>query len=71
MFLLFLLHLLICRLLSKRIYSQLDTSIIRTVAKSQAKIYYRYLTEINSRYYGLSLVRTLTRGPYIVRCKGS
>ena len=37
--------------------------IIRTVAKSLAKINYRRLTETNSRYYGLSLVRTLTRGP--------
>ena len=48
-----------------------DTPIIRTAAKSQAKIKYRRLTEINSRYYGLSLMRTLTRGPYSVRYKGS
>ena len=27
------------------------------------KISYRCVTEINSRYYGLSLKRTLTRGP--------
>ena len=33
--------------------------------------YYRRLTEINSRYYGLSLMRTLPRGPYSVRYKGS
>ena len=54
------------------VYSQLlpcghlaitDTPIIRTVAKSLAKTNYRRLTETNSRYYGLSLVRTLTRGP--------
>ena len=31
---------------------------------------YRRLTKINSRYYGLSLMRTLTRGPYSVRYKG-
>ena len=48
-----------------------DIPIKRTVAKSQAKTNYRRLTEINSRYYGLSLMRTLTRGPCSVRCKGS
>ena len=48
-----------------------DTAIIRTAAKSRAKINYICLTEIISRYYGLSLVRTLTRGPYGVRNKGS
>ena len=48
-----------------------DTPIKRTAAKSQAKINYRRLTEINSPYYGLSLIRTLTRGPYSVRNKGS
>ena len=35
------------------------------------KTSYRCLTEINSRYYGLSLMRTLTQGPYSVRFKGS
>ena len=59
------------------IYSQLspcghlaitDTSIIRTIAKSPAKIDYRHLTEINSCYYGLSLLRTLTHGPEGVDC---
>ena len=40
-----------------------DTPIIRTAAKSPAKINYRRLNEINFRYYGLSLLRTLTRGP--------
>ena len=44
-----------------------DTPIIRTAAKSPTKINYRCLTEINSRYYGLSLLRTLTRGPEGVR----
>ena len=48
-----------------------DTPIIRTAAKSPAKINNRRLTEINSRYYGLSLMRTLTRGPHSVRNKGS
>ena len=37
-----------------------DTPIKRTAAKSQEKPNYRRLTEINSRYYGLSLMRTLT-----------
>ena len=48
-----------------------DTPIIPTATKSPAKINYRRLTEINSRYYGLSLVRTLTCGPEGVRNKGS
>ena len=48
-----------------------DTPIIRTAAKSPAKINYRRLTKINSRYYGLSLMRTLTRAPHSVRNKGS
>ena len=37
-----------------------DTPIKRTAVKSQEKPNYRRLTEINSRYYGLSLMRTLT-----------
>ena len=37
-----------------------DTPIMWTAAKSQAKINYKHLTEINSYYYGLSLTRTLT-----------
>ena len=41
-----------------------DTQLIWTEAKSPAKTDYRRLTEINSHYYGLSLMRTLTRGPY-------
>ena len=48
-----------------------NTPIIRTAAKSPAKTSCRRLTEINSRYYGLSLMRTLTRGPNSVRYKGS
>ena len=40
-----------------------DTPIKRTAAKSPAKTNHRRLTEINFRYYGLSLKRTLTRGP--------
>ena len=44
--------------------------IIRTAAKSPAKTNYRRLTEINSRYYGISLLKTLTRGPYRVRNEG-
>ena len=39
-----------------------DTPIIRTAAKSPTKIEYRRLTKINSRYYRLLLLRTLTRG---------
>ena len=34
-----------------------DTPIIRTAAKSLAKINHRRLTEKHSRYYGLSLMR--------------
>ena len=45
--------------------------IIRTAAKSQAKINSRRLTVINSRCYGLSRLRTLTQGPYSVLYKGS
>ena len=48
-----------------------DTPIIRTAAKSQAKINWRCLTEINSRYYGLSPMRTLTEDLYSVRNKGT
>ena len=40
-------------------------------ATSQAKINYRRLTEMNFRYYELSLKRTLTRGPFNVRYKES
>ena len=32
---------------------------------------FHFLIEINLCYYGLSLMRTLTRGPYSVRFKGS
>ena len=46
-----------------------DTPIIRTSAKSRSKINYRRVTEINSWYYGLSLMRTLTQDPYSIRYK--
>ena len=49
----------------------MDTTIIRTTAKSQAKINYSSLTEINSRYHGLPLMRTLTQGAYGVCYKES
>ena len=51
------------------IYSQLlrcrrpvitDTLIIQTAAKSHTKTNHRFLTEMNSRYYRLSLIMTLT-----------
>ena len=44
---------------------------ILSADKSPAETNYRFLTEINSRYYGLSLMRTLTLGPYSVRNKWS
>ena len=49
-----------------------ETPIKRTIAKSPAKTNYR-LTEINSRYYGLSPIWTLiiTRGTYSVHYRGS
>ena len=40
-------------------------------SNSPAKTNYRRLTEINFRYYALSLMRTLPRGPSSVRYKGS
>ena len=40
-----------------------NTNSIRTAAKYHAKMGYRHLTEINSRYNRLSLIRTLSRGP--------
>ena len=43
-----------------------DSPIIQTVAKSQAKINYRCLTEIKPRYDELSLMRTLTQGSHSV-----
>ena len=49
----------------------MDPPIIRTADKFRAKINCRHLTELNSRYYGLSLQRTLTQGPYSVRYKWS
>ena len=56
-------------------YSQLlyggQPRLIRTAAKYQAKMNCRRLTDINCRYYGFLLMRTLTQGPYSVRDKGS
>ena len=49
----------------------MDTPILRTVTKSRTKINYRCLSEINSHYYGLSLMRTLTRSPYGICFWGS
>ena len=46
-----------------------DTPIIRATTKSQAKINCRHLIEINSRYYGLSQIRTLTQGPTVSAMK--
>ena len=46
-------------------------AITRTATKSPAKTNYRRLTEINYRYYRLSLMRTLMWGPYSVRYKES
>ena len=49
-----------------------DTLIsIWTAAIPQAKINYTRSTEINSHYYRLSQMRTLTQGPYSVRYKRS
>ena len=48
-----------------------DTPLLRTAAKSPAGETYRRLTEINSRYYGLLLLRTPNRGPKGVRYNGS
>ena len=49
----------------------MGTLIRQTAATSLAKTNYRHLTEINSRYYGLSLMRTLLRRPYSVCYKRS
>ena len=49
----------------------MGTLIRQTAATSPAKTNYRHLTEINSRYYGLSLMRTLLRRPYNVCYKRS
>ena len=40
------------------------TLTIRKAATSQGKKHCRRLTEINSHYYGVSLMRTLTQGPH-------
>ena len=46
-----------------------DTLIIRTPAKSQARINYRRLTEINSCYCGLLLMKRLSHGPTVSAIK--
>ena len=49
-----------------------DTLIsIWTAAIPHAKINYTRLTEINSHYYRLSQMRTLTQGSYSIRYKRS
>ena len=48
----------------------MEISIIQTAANYPAKTDYRHLTEINSHYYRLSLMRTLTQGPYNAPIKG-
>ena len=54
-----------CQLLPCRHPAITDTPIIWTAVKSQELLNYRYLTEINSHCYGLSLMKTQTQGPYI------
>ena len=66
---------------AKDLYKNMQTHVSEGIASNSGKIdalgiiilshRCRALTEINSRYYGLSLKRTLTRGSYSVRCKGS
>lgn len=69
------LSLLFCTIF-KTLYSRLspcghpaitDALMMWTAAKFQAKINYGDLTEINSCYYRLALMWTLTRDPYSVR----
>ena len=47
----------------------METPIIQTATKSQAKVNHRRLTEINSHYH--ALLSTLRHGPESVRNKGS
>ena len=54
-----------CQLLPCRHPTITDTPITWTAVKSQELLNYRYLTEINSHCYGLSLMRTQTQGPYV------
>ena len=64
---------------AKDLYKNMQTHVSEGIASNSGKIdalgilshRCRALTEINSRYCGLSLKRTLTRGSYSVRCKGS
>ena len=58
-----------CKVNSRLTHTHLsitDTLIIRKAATSRGKKNCRRLTEINSHYYGLSLMRTLTQGPHSV-----
>ena len=65
-------YLHVSQLLSCEHPTIMDAPIKWTASKSQAKINnYWHLTEINSRYYGLSLIRTPTRGPDSVCYNGS
>ena len=52
-------------------YQQLSLSVLLFVLLLYNSLLFHFLIEINHRYYGLSLMRTLTRGPYSVRFKGS
>ena len=60
---------------AKDLFKNMQTHVSEGIASNSGKIdalgRCRALTEINSSYYGLSLKRTLTRGSYSVRCKGS
>ena len=66
---------------AKDLYKNMQTHVSEGIASNSGKIDAlgiiilshrgRALTEINSSYYGLSLKRTLTRGSYSVRRKGS
>ena len=60
-----------CNLKSRAEYLCRSRKINFRGGKSRVRTNYRRLTEINSRYYGLLLMRTLTRGPCSIRCKGS
>ena len=56
------------------LWTTTDTPITRTATKSHAKINYRCLTKINSRYYGLSLMRSTVTNQSSLQCplyKGS
>ena len=66
---------------AKDLYKNMQTHVSEGIASNSGKIdalcmiilshRCRRLTGINSRHYGLSLKRTLTRGPYSLRYKGT